>query len=251
MNNIQKRINVALIGQGFMGRTHSNAWGQVAKFFKPPLQAVMHTVFGQAEENPQAFAENWGWQNAVDRLASNWSARRTSAWSTWSRPTTCTPRLAKAAIAAGKPCSCEKPIAGSLADAREMVEAATQGQRQDLRLVQLPPRARPSAWPIAWSRKAAGRRSATCGRPTCRTGPTRSVPLLWRFDKNVGRLRRPRRSERPHHRHGPLRHRPGDHRSRRGDRRDVHSRQRNAAHAARLDRRHRRRAARAPAARDR
>ena len=32
-------INVALIGQGFMGRTHSNAWGQVAKFFKPPLPA--------------------------------------------------------------------------------------------------------------------------------------------------------------------------------------------------------------------
>ena len=31
---------------------------------------------------------------------------------------------AKAAIAAGKPCSCEKPIAGSLSDAREMVEAA-------------------------------------------------------------------------------------------------------------------------------
>ena len=32
-------INVALIGQGFMGRTHSNAWGQVTKFFKPPAPA--------------------------------------------------------------------------------------------------------------------------------------------------------------------------------------------------------------------
>ena len=57
-------INVALIGQGFMGRSHSNAWGQVAKFFKPPLRPVMHTVFGQPEENPQVFACNWGWQNA-------------------------------------------------------------------------------------------------------------------------------------------------------------------------------------------
>ena len=39
MNNIpSSSINVALIGQGFMGRTHSNAWGQVNKFFKPPLR---------------------------------------------------------------------------------------------------------------------------------------------------------------------------------------------------------------------
>ena len=34
------KVNVALIGQGFMGRSHSNAWGQVAKFFKPTLQPV-------------------------------------------------------------------------------------------------------------------------------------------------------------------------------------------------------------------
>ena len=57
-------INVALIGQGFMGRSHSNAWGQVAKFFRPPLTPVMHTVFGQPEEDPRAFADNWGWKNA-------------------------------------------------------------------------------------------------------------------------------------------------------------------------------------------
>ncbi len=30
------KINVAMIGQGFMGRSHSNAWGQAAKFFAPP-----------------------------------------------------------------------------------------------------------------------------------------------------------------------------------------------------------------------
>src|SRR5664280_2920551 len=45
-NPVMASINVALVGQGFMGRTHSNAWGQVAKFFKPPLTPVMHTVFG-------------------------------------------------------------------------------------------------------------------------------------------------------------------------------------------------------------
>jgi hypothetical protein len=54
------KINVALIGQGFMGRSHSNAWGQVNKFFDPPVRPAMHTVFGQAEENPREFADNWG-----------------------------------------------------------------------------------------------------------------------------------------------------------------------------------------------
>ena len=116
-------INVALIGQGFMGRTHSNAWGQVAKFFPVADKPVKHTVFGQEAENPQAFADNWGWENA------------TSDWETLVKsPETdlvdiVTPNfmhapVAKAAIAAGKACSCEKPIAGTLDEAREMAQAA-------------------------------------------------------------------------------------------------------------------------------
>jgi predicted dehydrogenase len=116
-------INVAMIGQGFMGRSHSNAWGQVAKFFDPSIKPVMHTVFGQPEENPQVFADNWGWQNA----STNWEETVTSP--DVGLVDVVTPNFmhappAKAAIAAGKPCSCEKPIAGTLSDAREMAETA-------------------------------------------------------------------------------------------------------------------------------
>jgi len=116
-------INVALIGQGFMGRSHSNAWGQVAKFFDPPLKPVMHTVFGMESEQPQAFADNWGWQNA----ATDWEAVIGSP--EIGLVDVVTPNYmhappAKAALAAGKPCSCEKPIAGTLGDAREMAAAA-------------------------------------------------------------------------------------------------------------------------------
>lgn len=116
-------VNVALIGQGFMGRSHSNAWGQVAKFFKPPVKHVMHTVFGQPEENPQVFASNWGWQNA----ATDWQAVVSSP--AIGLVDVVTPNymhapVAKAALAAGKPCACEKPIAGTLAEAREMAQAA-------------------------------------------------------------------------------------------------------------------------------
>ncbi len=116
-------INVALIGQGFMGRSHSNAWGQVAKFFKPPMKPVMHTVFGQPEENPQAFAQNWGWQNA----STNWEELVKSpeiGLVDVVTPNYMHAPVARAAIEAGKPCACEKPIAGTLADARQMAEAA-------------------------------------------------------------------------------------------------------------------------------
>ncbi|MGB2824117.1 MAG: Gfo/Idh/MocA family oxidoreductase [Phycisphaerae bacterium] len=117
------KVNVALIGQGFMGRTHSNAWGQVAKFFKPPRKPVMHTVFGQPEENPRAFARNWGWQ----RASTDW--RELVKSEEIDLVDVVTPNymhapVAKAAIAAGKNCSCEKPIAGTLKEAREMAEAA-------------------------------------------------------------------------------------------------------------------------------
>ena len=118
-----REINVALIGQGFMGRSHSNAWGQVAKFFKPPVRPVMHTVFGQPEENPQVFADNWGWKNA----STDWRALVRSpeiGLVDVVTPNYMHAPVAKAAIAAGKPVACEKPIAGTLADAREMVEAA-------------------------------------------------------------------------------------------------------------------------------
>ncbi len=116
-------INVALIGQGFMGRSHSNAWGQVAKFFKPPIKPVMHTVFGQPEENPQVFADNWGWQHA----ATDWKAVVRSpeiGLIDVVTPNYMHAPVAREAIAAGKPVACEKPIAGTLSDAREMAQAA-------------------------------------------------------------------------------------------------------------------------------
>jgi len=118
-----KTINVALIGQGFMGRSHSNAWGQVGKFFKPSVMPVMHTVFGQPEENPEVFAKNWGWRHA----STDWEALVKSA--EIGLVDVVTPNfmhapVAKAALAAGKPCSCEKPIAGTLQEAREMAQAA-------------------------------------------------------------------------------------------------------------------------------
>ncbi len=118
-----KSVNIALIGQGFMGRTHSNAWTQVRRFFDPPAEPVMHTTFGQPEEKPQAFADNWGWQN----VSTDWKALVKD--DAIDLVDVVTPNfmhapVAKAALAAGKNCSCEKPIAHTLDEAREMAAAA-------------------------------------------------------------------------------------------------------------------------------
>lgn len=116
-------IHVALIGQGFMGRSHSNAWGQVNKFFKPPIRAVMHTVFGQPEEKPEVFAQNWGWQHT----STDWQAVVRSpeiGLVDVVTPNYMHAPVAIAALQAGKHVACEKPLAGTLADARSMAEAA-------------------------------------------------------------------------------------------------------------------------------
>ena len=44
-------INVCLVGQKFMGRTHSNAFLKVAKFFDPPVKPVMHTICGRNQQD--------------------------------------------------------------------------------------------------------------------------------------------------------------------------------------------------------
>jgi predicted dehydrogenase len=119
----EKVISIALIGQGFMGRTHSNAWGQVCKFFKPPVRPVMHTLYGQAAENPQAFASNWGWRNA----STDWQGLVKSPQIHLVdvvTPNFMHAPVAKAALAAGKHVSCEKPLAATLTEARAMADAA-------------------------------------------------------------------------------------------------------------------------------
>ena len=57
--------NVALVGTKFMGRAHSNAYLNAAKFFDLPVQPVMHTVAARNREETEAFAERWGWRNAT------------------------------------------------------------------------------------------------------------------------------------------------------------------------------------------
>jgi predicted dehydrogenase len=182
-NKSMKKINIAMIGQGFMGRSHSNAWGQVGRFFDTPVSAVMHTVFGQAAENPQAFADKWGWANA----STDWEALIRSP--EIGLVDIVTPNFmhappAKAAIAAGKPVCCEKPIAATLDEAREMAEAA---KKAGVKTAVWFCYRRCPAVAFAHQMVQAGELGEIrhIRAHYLQDWADESVPLLWRFDKKL------------------------------------------------------------------
>ncbi len=116
-------INVALVGTKFMGRAHSNAWLNVGKFFAVDPLPTMHTVVARDELELRVFAERWGWQHH----STDWLAAVTSddiGLVDIGTPNNVHAEQAIAALEAGKHVACEKPLAGTLADARAMVAAA-------------------------------------------------------------------------------------------------------------------------------
>ncbi|HTL29437.1 MAG TPA: Gfo/Idh/MocA family oxidoreductase [Tepidisphaeraceae bacterium] len=123
-----KTINVCLIGQKFMGRTHSNAFLKVGKFFDVPLLPVMHTICGRNEAELREFQEKWGWQNA----STDWKSAVKNpeiGLVDIGTPNHLHKEMAIAALEAGKHVACEKPLAGTLDDARAMRDAAKKAKK--------------------------------------------------------------------------------------------------------------------------
>ena len=67
---MKKKIKVGLIGYGFMGRTHSNAYCKVNHFFDVPYEPALKVVCGLEADVAQAFADNWGYQSSAYRTTS-------------------------------------------------------------------------------------------------------------------------------------------------------------------------------------
>jgi predicted dehydrogenase len=116
-------VNVALLGSKFMGRAHSNAWLKVGKFFSVDPLPVLHTVVGRSAADLEEFAARWGWQHA----STDWQAVVQSpdiGLVDVATPNDVHAEQAIAALEAGKDVICEKPLAGTLADAQAMADAA-------------------------------------------------------------------------------------------------------------------------------
>jgi predicted dehydrogenase len=118
-----KKLNVGLIGQRFMGRAHSNALAQVGHFFDLPLEPVRHTIAGRDAEELARFAKRWGWGRSTTRwrdLAEDPEIGLVDIGT----PNHVHAEQALALLEARKHVACEKPLAGTLDDARAMRDAA-------------------------------------------------------------------------------------------------------------------------------
>jgi predicted dehydrogenase len=117
-----KTLNVALIGQGFMGRAHSNAYCQAPRFFPLPFELRRKVICGR---NPAALADmaaTWGWEE----METDWRAvvgRKDIDVVDVATPNMLHAEMAIAAAAAGKIVFCEKPLAVSVEEGARMTAA--------------------------------------------------------------------------------------------------------------------------------
>jgi predicted dehydrogenase len=116
-------INIALIGSKFMGRAHSNAWLNTSRFFDGGPRPVMHTVVGRNAAELESFAARWGWAHASTDVGAV-VADPDIGLVDIGTPNNVHAEQAIAALEAGKHVACEKPLAGTLADAEAMAAAA-------------------------------------------------------------------------------------------------------------------------------
>lgn len=125
-------LGIALLGTRFMGRAHSTAWLQCGRFFDLPLQVDLRIASGRDLAHARKFARKWGWSAA----SGDWHDALADPEITLvdvATPNHLHAEMAIAALKAGKHVACEKPLAGTLADARRMrteaVKAAQRGVR--------------------------------------------------------------------------------------------------------------------------
>jgi len=118
----KKKLNVGLVGYGFMGRTHSNAFAQVNHFFDVDYEPVRKAICARDGAKAKAFADQWGYESAE----TDWRKlieRKDIDLIDIASPNNTHAEIALAAAHAGKMVLCEKPLALNGKEAEKMVEA--------------------------------------------------------------------------------------------------------------------------------
>lgn len=119
---MKKPLNIGLVGYGFMGRTHANAFLQAARFFDLAYQPVLKCVCARNAERARTFAENWSFESTE----SDWRKlieRRDIDLIDIASPNDTHAEIAIAAAQAGKIVMCEKPLARNAQEGAAMVAA--------------------------------------------------------------------------------------------------------------------------------
>lgn len=180
-----KPCNVALIGQKFMGRAHSNAYLKAPRFFHGLARTpVMHTIAGRNRAELEEFAGVWGWRNTTTNLKDIAGSDEIELVDIGT-PNNVHRDHALQMLDGGKHVACEKPLAGSLDHAREMRDAARKAKNQKT-FVWYNYRRCPAV-ALAHQMVAGGKLGKLLHARAVYlqgwAGP--DVPLIWRFDKKV------------------------------------------------------------------
>ena len=124
-------LNVGLVGCGFMGRTHSNAFAKVNQFFDLDARPVLKAVCARNPATAKAFAANWGYEG----FETDWRAlvrRPDIDLIDIASPNDTHAEIAIAVAEAAKMVMCEKPLGRNAAETQRMVAAVEAAQRPNM-----------------------------------------------------------------------------------------------------------------------
>ena len=125
----EERLNIGLVGYGFMGRTHSNAFLQAPRFFDLAYRPVLKAVCARNADRVKAFAENWGYES----VETDWRKlveRKDIDVIDIASPNNTHAEIAIAAAKAGKMVLCEKPLGRTAAEAQGDGRRGRDGRRR-------------------------------------------------------------------------------------------------------------------------
>ncbi len=119
----KKEVGIGLIGYAFMGKTHSNAYRQVDKFFTDlEVKPVLRAICGRNEANVARAAEQFGFESYETDFRRLIDRPDIDIIDVSSPGNEHLP-MAIAAAQAGKTVFCEKPLGNNLSEAKQMLEA--------------------------------------------------------------------------------------------------------------------------------
>ena len=122
-----QKLNIAIVGCGFMGRTHSNAFRRVTNFFDTPFRPVLKTICARNVEKAQAFAARWGFEGIETDWRRLMDDREIDLIDIAS-PNDTHAEIALAAAKAGKMVLCEKPLGRNPSESEGMVQAVEEAK---------------------------------------------------------------------------------------------------------------------------